>query len=179
MKKLALSLVAIAGLTSQAFAADMAVKALPPVAPIMTWTGFYLGINGGGAFMNDPSMSYVDGAINAITPINVTGSSDASGLAGFHVGYNYQMQNNWLLGIEGDWDWTNLKSSAAPGIICSNLFGMRAQCGGVSNLTDNAFLQTKVDWLASVRGRLGYTTPQWLLYATGGVAFADVEYRGN
>jgi outer membrane immunogenic protein len=179
MKKLALSLVAIAGLTSQAFAADMAVKALPSVAPIMTWTGFYLGINGGGAFMNDPSMSYVDGAINAITPINVTGSSDASGLAGFHVGYNYQMQNNWLLGIEGDWDWTNLKSSAAPGIICSNLFGMRAQCGGVSNLTDNAFLQTKVDWLASVRGRLGYTTPQWLLYATGGVAFADVEYRGN
>ena len=178
MKKLAVVLAALAISTINASAADMAVKAQPMVAPLPSWTGFYLGINGGGAFMNDPSMSYVDGAINAITPINVSGRGDASGIAGFHAGYNYQM-TNWLLGIEGDWDWTNLKSSAAPGIICSNLFGMRGQCGGISNLTDNAFLQTKVDWLASVRGRLGYASNQWLLYGTGGAAFADVGYTGN
>ena len=60
-------------------------------------------------------MSYINGAFNAITPINVTGSNSASGIAGFHLGYNYQMPTNWVLGIEGDWDWTNLKSSAAPG----------------------------------------------------------------
>ena len=54
MKKLALSLIAVAGLTGPALAADMAVKALPPVAPLMTWTGFYVGINGGGAAMNGP-----------------------------------------------------------------------------------------------------------------------------
>jgi outer membrane immunogenic protein len=180
VKKLALALTAIAALTGQATAADMAVKARPvAISPIMSWTGFYAGINGGGAFMDDPSMSYVDGAINAITPINVTGSSNTSGVAGFHLGYNYQAMNNWVLGIEGDWDWTNLKSSAAPGIVCSNLFGMRGQCGGVSNLTDNAFLQTEVNWLASVRGRLGYASNQWLLYGTGGVAFADVGYTGN
>jgi hypothetical protein len=60
-------------------------------------------------------MSYIGGAFNAITPINLTGSSSASGIAGFHLGYNYQMPTNWVLGIEGDWDWTKLKSSAAPG----------------------------------------------------------------
>jgi outer membrane immunogenic protein len=179
MKRLALALTAVAALTGQASAADMPVKAAPPVVAPISWTGVYVGINGGGAGMSDPSMSYVDGAINAITPIYVTGSSSASGIGGFHGGFNYQMPNRWLFGIEGDWDWTNLKSSAAPGIICSNLFGMRAQCGGVSILTDHAFLQTQVNWLASVRGRLGYAWNQWMFYGTGGVAFADVGYTGN
>ncbi|MBK3664773.1 porin family protein [Bradyrhizobium diazoefficiens] len=181
MKKLALVVAALAFSSVAAAAADLATKARSAaVVALPSWTGFYVGINGGGAFMSDPSMSYVDGAINAITPITVTGSSSANGIAGFHAGYNFQMpSSSWLVGIEGDWDWTNLKSSAAPGIICSNLFGMRAQCGGVSNLTDNAFLQTQVNWLASVRGRLGYATSQWLVYGTGGVAFADVQYTGN
>ena len=180
MKKFAVAFAALALSVGGASAADMPVKASPaPIAALPSWTGFYVGINGGAAAMSDPSMSYVDGAINAITPINVTGSSSASGTAGFHAGYNYQTSSNWLLGIEGDWDWTKLKSSAAPGIICSNLFGMRGQCGGASNLTDNAFLQTKVNWLASVRGRLGYVWNQWMLYGTAGVAFADVDYTGN
>ena len=48
MKKLALALAAIAALSGPAMAADMmAVKARPMVAPVMTWTGFYAGINGG------------------------------------------------------------------------------------------------------------------------------------
>jgi ABC-type transport system substrate-binding protein len=47
MKKLALALTALAALTGQAVAADMAVKAPPPVVPIMTWTGFYVGANAG------------------------------------------------------------------------------------------------------------------------------------
>lgn len=178
MKKLALSLIAIAGLTGQALAADMAVKAAPPIAPLMTWTGFYVGINGGGAVMNGPSMSYVDGAINAYVPVTANPSSGTSGIAGFHLGYNYQMPNNWVLGVEGDWDWTNLKNSAATGLLCSGP-PFRGQCGGVSVLTDNAFFQTSINWLASVRGRLGYSSNQWLLYGTGGVAFADVGYTGN
>jgi len=178
MKKLLLAMTAVAALTCPSLAADMAVKARPVVAPIMTWTGFYVGINGGAAAMSDPSMSYVDGAINAYVPVTVTGTSSASGIAGFHAGYNYQMPNNWVFGIEGDWDWTNLKSSAAPGLLCSGP-PFRVQCGGVSVLTDNAFMQTQVNWLASVRGRLGYASSQWLLYGTGGVAFADVGYTGN
>ncbi len=112
-------------------------------------------------------------------PNSVSGSSSTNGIVGVHAGYNWQASPNWVVGIEGDWDWTNLKSNANPGIICSNLFGMRGQCGGVSNLSDNAFLHTQVNWLASVRGRLGYVWNQWMLYGTAGVAFADVSYTGN
>lgn len=178
MKKLVLVLSALTAVAGQALAADMAVKAPPIVSPLPAWTGFYLGIHGGGAAMNGPSMSYVDGAVNAYVPVTVNGSSNASGIAGFHLGYNWQTPNNWVLGIEGDWDWTNLKANAAPGLLCSGP-PFRGQCGGVSVLTDNAFLQTSVNWLASVRGRLGYSANQWLLYGTGGVAFADVGYTGN
>jgi outer membrane immunogenic protein len=46
-------------------------------------------------------------------------------------------------------------------------------------LTDNAFLETKINWLASVRGRLGYASNNWLLYATGGFAFADMDFNAG
>jgi len=169
----------IIGSAGAALAADMPMKAPPAAVAVYGWTGFYAGVNGGVADMNGPSMSYVDGAITAYVPVTVNpSSSSVKAIGGLHLGYNYQLPNNWVLGVEGDWDWTNLKNSASPGLLC---FGppFRNQCGGVSVLTDNAFLQTAVNWLASVRGRLGYSWNQWLLYGTGGVAFADVGYTGN
>ena len=178
MKKLALSLIAVAGLTGPALAADMAVKALPPVAPLMTWTGFYVGINGGGAAMNGPSMGYVDGAINAYVPVTVNPSSSTSGIAGFHLGYNYQMPNNWVLGVEGDWDWTNLKASAATGLLCSG-----PPCPRTMRWRQRAHRQrllSNLGQLACQRPRpIGLLLCQWLLYGTGGVAFADVGYTGE
>src|ERR1700759_3650168 len=89
MKKLLLALTAVAGLTAQASAADMAVKApmkAPPmVEPVMGWTGLYVGINGGGAWSDGPSMTYVDLAnigntANAYAPSTVNPSSSSSGL---------------------------------------------------------------------------------------------------
>ena len=48
MKKIALCIAATAALSSSAFGADMAVKARPMIAePLFTWTGFYIGVNGG------------------------------------------------------------------------------------------------------------------------------------
>ena len=180
MKKIAIVLATLAVSAVSASAADMAFKARPvAVAALPSWTGFYVGINGGAAAMSDPSMSYVDGAVNAIVPFTVSGSSSVQGLGGFHLGYNYQMPNNWIVGIEGDWDWTNLKSGASTGLLCSGP-PFRGQCGGVRVLTDNAFLQTEVNWLASIRGRLGYSwNNQWMLYATAGVAFTETDYTGN
>jgi outer membrane immunogenic protein len=172
MKKIAIALTAFAALSGQALAADMAVKAPPPVVPIMTWTGFYAGINGGGAWTEDPSITYNDLANigntnNAYAPTTVNASA-SGGLVGFHAGYNWQTAPNWVIGIEGDWDWTNLKAN-----------GTNRLSTAVTNtlLTDNAFLETKINWLASVRGRLGYASTNWLLYATGGVAFGDFDFN--
>lgn len=165
------------GVASSASAADMAVKAPPApaaITPLPSWTGFYVGINGGGAGTENQSMTYTDLAINAYFPATVNASA-TSGLAGFHAGYNYQFAPNWLLGVEGDWDWTSLKSSGTQNLVCAG--AGRVQCGGINLVfTDNASLNTNINWLASVRGRLGYASNQWLLYATGGVAFAEMDF---
>jgi len=178
MKRFMGALAALALGSVAASAADLPVKA-PPPPPVLSWTGFYVGINGGVAGMNGPSMSYVDGAINAYVPVTVDPStSNVKAIGGFHFGYNLQTPSNWVLGFEGDWDWTNVTSSAAPGLLCSGP-PFRVQCLGSRVLTDNAFLQTEVNWLASARGRVGYSWNQWLLYATGGLAWADAAYTGN
>jgi outer membrane immunogenic protein len=73
-----------------ASSASAAVKARPAaIAPLPSWTGFYVGINGGGAGTENQSMTYADLAINAYFPATVNAST-TSGLAGFHAGYNYQ-----------------------------------------------------------------------------------------
>src|SRR5437879_11148489 len=111
MKRFMGALVAFAFGSLAASAADLAVKAPPQLpAPVLSWTGFYVGINGGAAAMNGPSMSYVDGAINAYVPVTVDPSSSVKAIGGFHLGYNYQLQNNWVIGIEGDWHCANLKN---------------------------------------------------------------------
>ena len=171
----ALAAVVGIGFASVACAADMPMKAAPMVAPVApyNWTGFYVGINGGGVWM-DPSMTYTDLAntgntFNSYVPSTVNASA-SSVLAGLHAGYNWQAAPNWVLGIEGDWDWTNLKASG------TNMLN-RALVGTL--LTDNVSLETKVNWLASVRGRLGYASNNWLFYATGGVAFADLALNAQ
>ena len=43
--------------------------------------------------------------------------------------------------------------------------------------TPLAFSSTHEDWLATIRGRIGWAFDRWMIYATGGGAFADVEAR--
>ena len=86
-----------------AIAADLSVaplyKAPPPaLAPAYNWSGFYLGVNGGGGWGH----SYWD------TSADRVGLS--GGLAGGTAGYNWQF-GNAVLGIEGDIDWANLKGT--------------------------------------------------------------------
>ncbi|MCP4619067.1 MAG: porin family protein [Bradyrhizobium sp.] len=176
MKKLLLGLSALVISAASASAADLAarpyVKA-PPPAPIMSWTGFYAGINGGGAWTDGgTSMTYSDLANigntnNAYAPSTVNASA-SGGFGGVHAGYNWQFSPNWVIGIEGDWDWTNLKANGTNRLNTATVGTL---------LTDNAFLETKINWLASVRGRLGYASNNWLLYATGGVAFGDFDFN--
>ncbi len=75
-----------------------------------------------------------------------------------------------MIGIEGDFDWTSLGADAS----FPNLFANGSPVGS-GIVTFNRDL----NWLASVRGRVGWiAAPNWLLYATGGVAFANVKYSG-
>ena len=150
MKKLLLASVGVLALgIASASAADIARRP-PPPAPIYTpaynWTGFYVGINGGGAFGHS-ELSNTRGS----TGYNVTG-----GLVGGTIGYNYQI-NQLVLGIEGDIDWADISGNSSSG-ICATF-----ACS------------TKNDWLGTVRGRIGYAFDRFMPYVTGGAAFGDVK----
>src|SRR5689334_23105704 len=112
MKKLLLAGVAIIALGSaSANAADIQRRQMPAKAPAYlpappyNWTGFYVGINGGGGW----------GRSDFSAPFT-TGSFDVSGgLVGGTLGYNWQM-GEVVLGLEGDADWSNIRGSAACGV---------------------------------------------------------------
>jgi outer membrane immunogenic protein len=99
MKKILIGAL-LAGVASSAFAADLPTRkapAAPYIAPpIFTWTGYYIGINGGGAW---GSMEHSAGIF----------SDPSGGLIGITTGYNYQM-NQFVIGFEGDFDWGDISS---------------------------------------------------------------------
>jgi outer membrane immunogenic protein len=135
-----------------ASAADMAVKARPIAAPIVfNWTGFYVGIEGGGAWASTqwtrPSTGLSTG--------NFTGNG---WLFGGTLGYNWQpVGSNFVWGIEGDISWANVDP--------------------VTNIATCLGCGTKLQWFGTLRGRVGYTVmPQALLYATGGLAVGGFEH---
>jgi len=69
------------------------------------WTGFYLGVNGGGAFGNSDWDGF--GVSNSPT----------GGMVGLTGGYNWQAGGMpWVFGVEGDIDWTFLSDSVTCGV---------------------------------------------------------------
>ena len=142
------------------FAADLPVKAPTYPAPVTvapTWEGFYLGASVGYAWQKDNLDETLRGTAtpSGFTPIST--SPDGVKLGGF-AGYNWQF-GAWVVGVEGDLEWADLGSDRA----------LYINGGG------DAY-ETKTDWQASIRGRFGYAFGDWLLYATGGAAFAHIKY---
>ena len=139
-----------------AFAADLPaapyVKA-PPSTPIFSWTGCYLGIEGGGAWGR--SQHTAVGPANAGLPINNPFDVDG-GLFGGTVGCNYQI-SNVVAGIENDLSWTNASGTT----------------GDIPPFNPAARSTTKETWLDTLRGRLGFAWDRFFFYGTGGAAFAD------
>lgn len=157
MKKIVLALAL--GAAPAAHAADMAVrmpmKAQPMVAPMYNWTGFYIGAHVGGAFSR----------ADAVTTVTAGGAFSSAGnsrrdafIGGGQLGYNWQVTPNWVLGIEADVSAANLDNGYT----------------GVAGATSALYTQ-EIDVLGTVRGRLGYTWNNAMLYATGGYAWAVTD----
>ena len=127
-----------------------------------TWTGCYVGIAGGWAWgHSEPKRLDVN---TTSTPVTVTTTTFASydmdgGLIGGTAGCNLQSSGGFVLGVESDTSWTNKSGS-----------GRDNPAVGITNNT------TEEEWLATTRLRLGWAAGNFLLYATGGAAFADVKY---
>lgn len=164
------SSLAILGAIGSASAADLPtrvpVKAAPVVAPApFNWTGFYIGIHGGGAWLDHKQTIAVVGGgglgICGIAPGPADCTVDKFGGAfGGLAGYNFQ-SGRVVYGIEVDGSWLSLKGSKA--------------FAPVPLVVDPLTIHAKVNWLATVRGRLGITMSPTLLYVTGGAAFGGVK----
>jgi outer membrane immunogenic protein len=135
--------------------ARMAVKAPPAPLPVATWTGFYAGANiGYGSGVSSTSTSSVLSSpggpfINGGSDIAVTGA-----VGGFQLGYNWQIDPSWLIGVEGDFQWA----------------GQRGSFNTTDLVADSINVESKLDWFATVRGRFGVITGNTLWYVTGGWA---------
>jgi outer membrane immunogenic protein len=133
----------LAASLSSAQAADMAVKAPPMAEPAFTWTGGYLGINGGWAQDNTDTPG----------PTFVQPSAKNGWLGGGHGGFNFQF-GTWVVGGEFDADYMRLNASAP----CFN-----------PTFTCNTTLENQF----SIRARGGVALDRFLFYVTGGVAMTD------
>ena len=136
-------------------AADLWAYKAPPVPAMYSWTGCYIGVEGGGAWgtSNHTAESGRDAGRT------ITGNFGTSGgLAGGTIGCNYRI-GSWVFGAEDDMSWINTKGSA-PDILPFN---------------PNAVSTTQQNWLDTLRGRIGWAWGRTLLYATGGAAFTDAQ----
>ena len=161
---LLLAAACIAGSTQLSYGADLPVKAAPlaPVA-VYNWTGFYVGGQVGGAWAST-TQTNID-ATSAFLAGTVLNSTTPSGfLGGVYGGYNYQF-NQMLVGIDGDYSWLSMSGGGATDFSNTGVAGGRT-------VTQS----TKVTWLATVTGRLGYViNNDWMVFGKGGWAWAHWE----
>jgi|SRR4051812_32661361 outer membrane immunogenic protein len=176
MKRSVLIAAVFASASVPALAADLPVKARPappPFVEMMTWNGFYIGINGGYSWGHSSRDLNFYNPLTGVTLVTAAGGGRNldGGLFGGQIGYNWQA-SNWVFGIEADAQWTGQKGSTAvfcPVVGCFP--GLIVVPGGTS-----AAISDKLEWFGTIRGRVGVTvTPSLLLYATGGGAFGSVN----
>jgi outer membrane immunogenic protein len=164
---------------SSAQAADLTPAPAYKAPPVPTWTGFYIGGDIGGfdarqsatttagpAGFGAPAIPGAGFPGIGILPTS-HGLNSSGVLGGGHLGYNWQATPNWLVGIEGDV--MAISRSATDTKTTFDTFGVVRPDGNMTVSTNNN------QYLASVRGRLGWVGGPWLLYATGGAAWTNTS----
>ncbi len=135
------------------------------------WTGMHIGISGGAVF-DGPDADY---SYNNVAPDIVAllpGSAGLSGngaLFGGSVGYDIDM-SEVVLGIEGDISWANFGDKNSI-LVPANSVGTPP----ISTPQFTFATKYQMDWLSTLRGRIGIPFDNVLIYGTGGLAFADVS----
>jgi outer membrane immunogenic protein len=170
---------------SSAIAADLPYRKAPPAyippPPVMTWTGFYAGLNLGGGWsansINRNNLTpYTDTVAGGLwlLPGSANGGSNAGGVVGGgQIGYNLQMAS-FVFGAEADFQGTSMRSG---GNAAWALYPSPVTPGGIlAPLAPAGNTGVALNWFGTVRGRAGYLiTPTLLLYGTGGFAYGGVQ----
>ena len=165
-KTLLASVSAVVLSSSVVMAADMPTKARSMPAPPPAWTGFYVGLNAGYAWGNsDPTLTGAPSASPFFfgpAPSAPPGLAPRGFIGGAQAGYNWQ-SGQVVFGAEVDFSGLDAKADASV----SPFFA-----GKNPNFT----WSSRYDWLFTARLRGGFlVAPNWLLYATGGLAVTHVK----
>ena len=167
MRKLILagiSMAALATAVQPAAAADLSLGyRAPQNYVIFTWTGFYFGAHGGGAWgRKEETIAPFTFGRTVLTPADTT-IDISGGLAGGPIGANYQA-GSWVLGVEADVSWADLTGNTS---CATDIVGVAENC------------RVRVNALGTLAGRLGFALDRMLLYGKGGAAFANDKYELN
>ena len=153
-------------------------------APVPTWTGFYAGLNAGGTWANNNSARITTWPLNGDVAVIYWGtlngkvaSSTTNGfIGGGQIGYNWQVPVGaavFIAGVEAD-----IQGVAANGGQKTTNAVWQSQplyCCSVWNSTSAS---SNLQWLGTVRGRIGYlVTPSLLVYGTGGLAYGGLNFN--
>ncbi len=159
---------AFVAVSGAALAADLPSRVVTPIAPVVvapafTWTGFYVGATAGYVF-GDNDLTTVGVLANNINNVNIGARlpfaqvENDGFIGGVQAGYNYQI-GQIVVGVEADISYTDIDNSFSA--------------IGTGN-NPNTFSQ-QIDYLGTVRVRLGYAFDRFLIFATGGLAYGEVE----
>lgn len=168
MKRL-LSMLGAIALATPAGAADLAVKA-PPLPPAYNWTGFYFGLDAGGAISAFPlnANGSFSPALAGIGDPGVLGTGAGGFVAGGFVGFNWQFAPQWVLGFEVGADATGLNSngSGTSTLNGANLFTVTSKFS--------------LPWDAYADAKLGFLIARNLmLYGIGGFSFGEIKENAS
>ena len=184
------ALIAAGSASAADLSGPIATKSPPLlVTPAFTWTGAYVGLNGGvdwentqtqysyssipgggfdqvfgpGGLLNLPGPSAVNNALAiGFLPASIGKSTTAVGIVGGQWGYNYQIQQ-YVLGFETDLDWVGGGKTATSTSLPNGF------------VTNNATQTAGLELLGTVRARLGYAIDRNLFFVTGGLAYGEVK----
>jgi outer membrane immunogenic protein len=168
MQRQFLAGVALAMVAGSAFAADMPLKAVAPVA-LYDWGGTYIGGVIGGAWgtndISDPGL----GIVGTLIGVPVIQTNNPSGfIGGIEGGSRYQF-GKLVVGWEGDITWGNLNNTNTTTFTSPLLAG----------IPFSRSITTDTKWVATAVSTLGIAHNNWLLYGKAGVAWENVNYTDN
>lgn len=181
------AVIAVLTIASSAHAADLPPKAISPVFadPIIgfNWTGAYAGVNVGYGVADDLLQSSSatnrrDGTAEAISLLKLdrVRVREDGFVGGGQVGYNYQLTpgSGAVVGLEADAQYAGLRKSYRAAYAY-------AVPGETANFTADLSGRAKngIDFLGTLRGRVGYGFDRVLVYGTAGLAYGDVGYRDD
>src|SRR3954451_16929289 len=210
LRNLLLSSAAATAMVGSALAADYYRPPAPPPyvppPPVFTWSGFYVGVNAGGTWVNNNNGNTLfafPGPCNAGLPgcrsvpnistlsanaINLSGANNNNNgnrgafIGGGQIGFNWQVGPSFVLGVEADFQGVagnnnnNNNSFNAPLVLVNPAFPAER----FVQIGGNNLNNRQLSYLGTLRGRAGFlVTPSFLIYGTGCLAYGGFRNNNN